>query len=163
MTKAKILYIDIETSPNIAMVWACGKQFVNHQQIIQDRRIICASYKWEGSSKVFNVDWGLGKQCDKNLCIHLSKVLASADLIIGQNHERFDIKWINTRVAYHGLDPINVKTLSMEDTLKLMRANFYLNSNSLAYAAKYFGVELKKDGGGFSRVKRILFDKDKAS
>ncbi len=158
---AKILYIDIETSPNIAMVWATGKQFVAHNQIIHERQIICISYKWEGSDKIYNIHWGVNKQCDLNLLKKIIPVLNKADLIIGQNHERFDIKWINTRIAYHRLDPINIKTLTLEDTMKLARANFYLNSNSMAYMSKYFKIEQKKDGGGWDRVKKIVLDKDK--
>ena len=159
--KAKILYIDIETSPNIMMVWSTGKQFVGHTQIIEERKIICVSYKWGGSDKVYNLHWGLKKQCDKSLLKNIIPVLNKADLIVGQNHERFDIKWINTRIAYHNLTPINVKTLTTLDTMKLAKANFYLNSNSMAYMSDFLGVEQKMDGGGWGRVKRILLDKDK--
>lgn len=159
--KSKILYIDIETSPNIMMVWSTGKQFVGHTQIIDERKIICISYKWSGSDKTYNVHWGVKKQCDKSLLEKIIPVMNKADLIIGQNHERFDIKWINTRLAFHNLTPINIKTLTMLDTMKLAKANFYLNSNSMAYMSKFLGVEQKMDGGGYARVKSIVLDKDK--
>lgn len=158
---SNILVIDIETAPNIAMVWSTGKQFVGHAQILEERKIVCISYKWIGKDKIYNVDWGLRKQCDKKMLEHIIPVIEKADLIVGQNHERFDIKWINTRIAYHALDPINIKTLTLEDTMKLAKNNFYLNSNSMDYMSDFFGVEQKKDGGGWGRIKKIVIDKDK--
>ena len=158
---SKILYIDIETSPNKAVVWSTGKQFVGHTQIFEERQIICISWKWSGSDKIHNIHWGFNKQCDKKIVEKIIPVLNKADLIIGQNHKRFDIKWINTRIAYHELTPINVKTLTLEDTMLLARAAFYLNSNSMAYMSKFFKIEQKMDGGGWDRVKRIVLDKDK--
>jgi hypothetical protein len=161
MTKAKILIIDIETSPNIVMSWACSKQFVGHTQIIGERQIVCISYKWHGEDKVYNHHWGFSKQCDKKLLEKIIPVMNKADLIVGQNHERFDIKWINTRVIYHRLEPINVKTLTLVDTMKMAKANFYFNSNSMAYMSKYLKIEQKMDGGGWTRIKKIILEKDK--
>ena len=162
MYKPKILCVDIETSPLKTIVWSTGTQFVSHNQIIPGghAQIITASISWRGSGVVKHRDWGLKKQCDKSLVKWLAAELVKADIIIGQNHKRFDIKWINARLAYHGLPPINVATLSLEDTLLLSRKSFHLPSHSLAYLLRYFGLpEQKQSGGGWERVIDIVFHK----
>ena len=42
--KPKILYFDIETSPCVAYVWGCGKQFVGSKQLKKERKIISIGY-----------------------------------------------------------------------------------------------------------------------
>lgn len=155
LKKINTLTIDIETSPNIGVFWGCGNQYVSHEQILVHRKIVAICYKWAGKKKVHKLHWS-ASQCDKKMLEKIIPVINKADLIIGQNHERFDLKWVNTRIAFHQLDPINVKVLTTEDTQNLMKGNFYLNSNSLLYASKYFDVQIKKDGGGWERIINIL-------
>jgi hypothetical protein len=47
----KRLFFDIETSPNIGYFWRAGyKLNIGHENIIEERKIICISYK-SGSIK----------------------------------------------------------------------------------------------------------------
>jgi len=76
------------------------------------------------------------------------KVVELADECVAHNGDGYDVKWIRTRCAYHGLycpDKIN-----SYDTLKKARKQFRLNSNKLDYIAKFFGVGEKMDTGGFT-------------
>jgi DNA polymerase elongation subunit (family B) len=123
---------------------------------MEESKIICICYKWYGEDKVHTLKWDKN-QCDKKMLIKFSKALIKADSIIGHNGEAFDIKWIQKRIAYHGLPPLG--KLPTDDTMKQMKKVFNLNSNSLAYSAKYFGLELKGTPGGVQTWLDIMFKK----
>lgn len=81
------------------------------------------------------------------MLVKFLKIVDQADECVAHNGDGYDIKWIRTRCAYHGLfcpDKIN-----SYDTLKKARKQFRLNSNKLDYIAKFFGVGEKMDTGGF--------------
>lgn len=157
MSKLRTLIFDIETSPCIGWFWRPGNnQSINHSQITQDNKIICICYKWHGEDEVHSLQWD-DNQCDKQLLIDFSTQLMLADSIIAHNGEAFDVKWVAKRIAYHGLPALG--QLPTDDTMKQMKKHFNLNSNSLAYACKYFGLHLKTDPGGISTWMDIMFKK----
>lgn len=159
---AKILYFDIETSFNIGAFWRPGmKVSLTTDQIIEERRIICVCYKWAGEKKVHTLDWGLNKQCDKKIIEKIAPVLAQADLVVGHNSDRFDIRWLNGRCLYHGLKPL--PAIRTEDTYKMAKRKFDLNGYRLDYLGEYLNVGRKIQTGGLGLWKRIHFDKCKKS
>lgn len=138
----KILYLDIEVSPNIGLFWRSGYEIkVTPDDIIQERAIICVCWKWDGEKTVHSLSWNKGD--DKELCKKFSKIIDEADIVCTQNGDSFDIKWLRTRCLYHNI-PFPVKLNSI-DTLKLAKANFYFNSNKLDYMGKFTGVGGKID------------------
>lgn len=156
--KIKRLFFDIETSPMIAYTWRVGwKINLNTDNIIEDWRIICISYKWEGEDKVHTLKWDKNK-CDKKLLEKFIKIANQADEIIAHNGDRFDIKKIRTRCIFHRI-PMFPKYRSL-DTLKKARGNFSFNSNRLDYIAKFLGVGAKLEHEGFQMwVKCMQGDK----
>ena len=63
--KIKRLFFDIETSPMIVYSWRVGwKLNIGTDNIIEDWKVICISYKWEGEDKVHTLSW------DKNNVIN---------------------------------------------------------------------------------------------
>lgn len=140
------LFLDIETSYNICRVWRCGYNLtVGPQDIIEERKIICVSWKWAHDPKTYNLKWDRNK-CDKKLLEQLIPVMDAADEIVMHNGDRFDEKWIRTRCLYHGVkcEP-KYKTL---DTLKKAKAHFNFNSNKLDYILKFLGKDGKRETGG---------------
>ena len=139
-TGFKRLFYDIETSPNIGIFWQSGyKLNIPHDNIIQERAIICICWKWEGQSEVFYSQWNKGD--DKDCIDAFMKVAMTADELIGHNGDNFDEKWIRTRCLLHGIDcPPKLNSL---DTLKKARAHFRFNSNRLDYIAKFLGLDGK--------------------
>ena len=139
--EGKILIYDLETSPNIGWFWRAGfKQNINTNQILQERAIICVSYKWLGEDTVYNLNWD-SNQCDRFLIEQFVEVLNEADLIIAHNGDRFDIKWLRTRALFHRIPMLpNYKQF---DTLKVAKSKLYLNSNRLDYISKFLGFEGK--------------------
>lgn len=156
MNKPRKLYFDIETSFNIVSAWNVGyKVNISHQNIIKERAIICICYKWEHEKTVHSLTWDKD-QCDKKMLEEFVRVANTADVIIGQNHEKFDLPWVRTRCFFHRIPMFpNYDTI---DTLKKARANFRFNSNTLDYMSKFagFGGKLPTD---YSLWNKIILDK----
>ncbi len=165
LSNSKIMYVDLETSFNLAAIWRPGKQHVAVEQIVQESKIICAAWVWEHDPNTQNViDWGLEEQDDYRLCSVLQQEMSKADLVIGQNSDKFDIKFFRGRLWQHKLP--NVECLTTLDTLKLSRAAFNLNSHKLDYLLKriglpgkikmslddWVGVVLKKDRDSLTKM-----------
>lgn len=137
---AGILFLDIETSHNIGVFFRPGKQYVSHKQILQEAKIICVCYKWGGEDKVYTEHFGLKKQDDTPLLRKIVKVINSAECVITQNGDRFDLPWIQHQLCVRGLPPINSKPhLLTLDTLKASRCAFNRNSHSLDYRSRLYG------------------------
>ena len=152
--KIKRLFYDIETSPMIAYTWRIGYDLnLNHTNIISDWKIICVSYKWEGSDKVHNLKWDKN-QDDKELVRKFVDILNQADEIVAHNGDRFDIKKIRTRAVLQGV-PMKPKYRSL-DTLKKAKAHFSFNSNGLNNLAKDLDVGEKMPHTGFQMWKDVL-------
>lgn len=154
---AKILYWDLETSPNTVFSWNIGSRInLSIDNIVHERAIICVSYKWKGEKKVHNIQWKLGD--DKELVQKFSKIIQDADISIGHNSDRFDLPWLRGRCIKHGvLISLKGKTI---DTLKLSRKLFRLNSNKLDYLGKYLDLG-KKQETGYGLWKDIVLKNDK--
>lgn len=136
----KRLFFDLEVSPNIVLSWNVGREIsLSPDDIIHERAIICACYKWEGSDKVHSIEWKKGD--DKDLLVKFARIIDSADEVITQNGDSFDIKWLRARCIYHKIE-ISPKFNSI-DTLKMARAGFKFNSNKLDYMGQFLGIGKK--------------------
>lgn len=154
--QVKRLFFDIETSPNIGYFWRTGYNLnITPENIIEERRIICISYKWESEEEIHTLTWDKN-QCDKKMLKEFISVANHADELIAHNGDRFDIKWIRTRCIYHRIPMFpNYKTL---DTLKKAKSGFNFNSNKLDYIAQYLGVGAKVKHSGFDMWKGVMMN-----
>jgi len=155
----KRLFFDIESSPMIVYSWRTGwKLTIGTENIIEDWKIICISYKWEGEDKVHTLDWGKD-MCDKKLLQDFIQIANTADEMVGHNGDRFDLKKIRTRCIFHRI-PMFPEYKSL-DTLKKAKSGFSFNSNRLDYIAKFLGVGAKLEHEGFNMwVKCMKGDKE---
>ena len=153
----KVLFFDLEVSPNTVFTWNVGRKIsINHESIINERKIICVCWKFEGSDKVHSLEWNHND--DKELVKKFSEIFNSADIVIGQNSDNFDIKWLRTRCLFHKI-PLKVKVNSI-DTLKMDRQSFRFNTNRLDYMSKFLGNEGKTETS-FGLWKDIVLYNDK--
>jgi uncharacterized protein YprB with RNaseH-like and TPR domain len=153
----KRLFFDIETSPNVVLSWRTGYQLtIPHDNILEERAIICICYKWEGEDEVHSLTWDKNHE-DKKMLQQFVPIINSADEAVGHNGDRYDLKWLKTRCLFHRI-PMYPKYVTI-DTLKIARASFTLNSNKLDYIAKFLGFGGKMDTGGFGLWKAIVLDK----
>ena len=143
----KRLFFDIETSPLIAYTWRIGYNInINYENVIEDFKVICISYKWENESKVKSLWWDNNLD-DKQMLIDFIKIANTADEIVAHNGDRFDIKKVRTRCIYHRI-PMFPKYRTL-DTLKKAKGGFVFPDNKLNTIAKYLGVGAKLEHEGF--------------
>ena len=145
--KTKILYFDIETSPNIGYTWGTYEQ--NVIEFVKEWHLLSVAWKWnDGATKVVgNMDYSSDQTNDLGVTEKLWELFDEADLVIGHNIDRFDIRKANARFLYHGMTmPSDFKTV---DTLKVARRTFALNSNKLNDIAKFLNLGQKATTGGF--------------
>lgn len=144
MKKPKILFFDIETSPNLAYVWGKYQQDVIAYEA--ESEMISFAYKWLGDPKVICETKQYDKT-DKELVSKLAKILQEADLIVAHNGDQFDLKKTRTRMLFHGHDVLGPVTTI--DTLKIAKRYFKFNSNRLDDLGKYLAVGRKVKHTGF--------------
>lgn len=156
----KILIFDIETSLIPATVWWTGKQHVSHNQLTGEAKIITISYKWLNEDKAYVLNWD-ENQCDKEMLKSFLDVYNSADMVIGQNSDKFDIRFLNARAMKHSLY-INTLVKSY-DIIKQTKKLFRLPSYSMDYITKYLGIQGKLRHTGRSMWEDIQFGNKKES
>ena len=142
---SNILIYDIETSRCKAWVWWTGKQYIGHNQLIDEPKVITISWKWLGTDKVEYLTWDKNHS-DEALMKDFLKVYNKSDMVIGYNNDRFDNRWINARAMKYNLD-VNVHVRSY-DIMKEEKRVFRVPSYSMAYMSKYSSVTLKQGHEG---------------
>lgn len=156
MSDIKRMFWDIETSPNIGLFWKSGyKVNIPPENIIQEKKIICICWKWEGHKRVFSLTWDKGD--DEQMIGEFLPVLEEADEAVAHNGDHFDLKWFNAQAMQYGMSvPPDTRTV---DTLVIARRRFYLNSNRLDYIANLLFGE-GKTKTSFDMWRKILLDND---
>src|SRR5688572_23893109 len=110
MTSPKTLFYDIETTHNIVATFDLREEYTPHTNVLQERYVVCAAWRWRGESKINTVSvldnsklYNKDPYNDKHVIETLHGVLSEADVIVAHNGDAFDKKYINTRALFHGL------------------------------------------------------------
>ena len=140
-----ILIYDIETSKAKAEVWWTGKQYVRANQIVEEPKVITICYKWLGENQVHALTWD-ENQSDEKMLKEFLKVYNQADMIIGQNNNNFDNRWINARAAKYNLF-VNMHVKSF-DIMKQTKKHFRLLGYGMGYITKFLKVPTKLEHEG---------------
>lgn len=147
MAKPKVrrIFYDLETSPNLALIWRAGfKITVNPEAIVKERQIICIGWKWEGEKKVHVISWDR-HQDDKAMLKEFLAEAEKADELCAHFGDSFDMPWLRGRCLIQGLDPLPLfKTI---DTKALASKYYYFNSNKLDYLGGVLGFGHKLHTG----------------
>lgn len=150
-TGPKVLFFDIETAPALGWVWRWYDSKVI--ELEQDWYILAFAYKWEGTNEVGveGLDdqrgYKAGTTDDRLLVEKLHHLLDQADIVIGHNGDKFDLRKANARFLVHDLPPPS--PYQTVDTLKEARRYFSFMSNRLSEIAKALGLSQKEQTGGF--------------
>lgn len=146
---AKILFLDIETFPNVAYVW--GKYQQDVIRYLQEGCIATYAAKWLGSPHILSgalpdyKGYRAGSYDDSKLVKDLWALIAEADIVVAHNGDDFDLRVCTARFLKHGLvPPAPIKTV---DTKKIAKRVARFNSNSLNDIGQYlnFGKKIKTD------------------
>ncbi len=138
--EAKVVTLDIETSPLKVSVWRLGEQRVNLEQVLEDWHIMAWSAKWLNQPEVIYRE-ARKPSGEKSILTALWKVLDEADIVISQNGEAFDLPKIESRMMLHGLKPFS--PVKHHDTYKQLK-KIGFTSHKLEYLTDKFCKKYKK-------------------
>jgi DNA polymerase elongation subunit (family B) len=141
----KILFLDIETSPNLAHVWGLWQQNVAINQLVNSTEVICFGARWYGQRKVHFSSVHHDGKAEMLKAIH--ELLDEADAVVGWNSAAFDMKHLRREFIENDmLPPSPSKDI---DLMKVARQQFKFPSNKLDYVAQKLGVGKKVKHSGF--------------
>src|SRR5574337_1268832 len=92
----KLLTIDIETLPITASTWGLFDQNIGLSMIQDDWAMLSFAAKWYGKRKTFYDDTRAAASIrdDKDIVAQLVALLDEADVVIGHNIKKFNIRKI---------------------------------------------------------------------
>ena len=142
--KARILILDIETTPIIAHVWRLWDNNVGLNQIVSDWHLMSWSAKWLGEEEIMYLDQRDKDDIsdDRDLLEQMWYLLDEADIIVTQNGKKFDEKKLNARFILNGMKPPS--SYKHVDTVQIARRKFGFTSNKLAYMTDKLCTKHKK-------------------
>lgn len=145
--EARVILLDIETSPNVAYVWGKYEQNVIAYQ--SEWQLLSMAWKVLGDKKTHCIARPQFKDTtDKAITKAIYDVVASADAVIAHNGFKFDVPKLKAKFIEHGLPPL--PPIKVIDTRKIARAQFMFNSNSLNDLAFTLKLGKKAETGGFA-------------
>ena len=162
----KILLLDIETNPLEAYVWGLWDNNVSLNMIKEDWSVLGWCAKWYGEDEVFyeDVKSQKNKRDDSKILKKMWELLDEADIVVGHNSDKFDIKRLSARFIQHGMKPPS--SFKRIDTVKLAKKHFGFTSNKLEYLTDKLCKRYKKlkhgNFPGFSMWEQCLKDNKEA-
>lgn len=148
---SKYLFLDIETSPDVAVTFKRFNANFSQDNIIQEGGVILSiSWRWlnEKNARGLALTPNEALMCnDKRLCAVLYALIENADVVIGHNIDKFDLAVIKSRVVINKMLPLKkVRTI---DTLKLAK-QMKFQSNRLGSLGVALGEGDKLGHSGIS-------------
>lgn len=133
----KLLTYDIETPLYLGYFFGLGEQILRHTQFLErsvfQSGIICIAAKWYHKKEVMLFTGNTAIE-------DLDRESKKADVCLGKNSDKFDVKRINSERMLHDLTPYPQWMDKREDLEKQMRKYFYFPSQSLDYISKRLGL-----------------------
>lgn len=160
----KVLFIDIE---NLAhLIWAWGTWETDAIEMERPGHLLSMAYKWLGEKQTHVI-----AQCDykgykpmsdddEPLCRDIWNLLDEAEVIIGHNAQKFDIKKINYRFMLHGMTPTS--PYKIVDTLTAVKRVAQAPSHKLDALGKDMKLGRKIEHEGWSLWKKCYLGDPKA-
>lgn len=149
---AKILVLDIETSPNLAYVWGLFKQDIALSQIEMVGQVISFAYRWHGEKQIgFHSDFhdGHGIMLDR-----AHSLMSEADVIVHWNGTSFDMPHLNRELVLGGYEP--PAPYKQVDLCLVVRKQFRFTSNKLDHVAQQLNVGAKTTHSGFTLWRKCM-------
>jgi predicted RNA-binding Zn-ribbon protein involved in translation (DUF1610 family) len=132
----KVLFFDLETTPLLGWTWRAYED--NLLEIQKDSELLALGW-WVAGDAPEVVS--RRTKSERQMVRILWQLFDSADVVVAQNGDRFDIKVANTLFQRYGLNPPSpYKTV---DTLKLAKKYFRFPKNNLDYLGKILVGETK--------------------
>ncbi len=142
--RPRVIFYDIETAPSLGYYYDLWKEG-NIVSTVEPWFMLSFAYKVQGEKKIHYhcladyPGYSRNKKCDKALVTDLHRlVFGTADVLVGHNIDCFDSKKSRARFLYHGLPP--TRPIPTNDTLKIARRIFKIDSNRLNALGEFLGI-----------------------
>lgn len=148
----RVLTIDIESKPLISAHWGLWNQNIGTGQIIDHGGLLCFAAKWYDADEVlFYSEWEHGTGPMVQAAWDL---LNEADLVVGYNSARYDVKRLANDFLKAGLNP--PMPYRQVDLYKVNKKQFDLPSRKLDYIAQQTLGDKKTPHTGFQLWMDVL-------
>ena len=135
----KILILDVETSPHLSFHFRRWQENIPRANTVDESHITCWAAKWAGEREVdFMSEWDDGFVA---MMSGLWYAMDDADVVLGFNSDKFDVKRINTEFIKLGWEAPS--PYEKVDLYKQIRKNFAFSSNRLKDLLKELGLSPK--------------------
>lgn len=158
MSGPRILFFDVETSPNTVYSWGLWNQNIGIKQMIESSKVLCWSAKWKGDKKVLYS--GLNTDTHEDMITKAHALLDEADVVVTYNGKRFDTPTIQKEFVLMGLAP--PAPFKQLDVFQVVKRKFRFPSNKLEYVAQKLGLGGKIQHEGFELWVRCMEGDPKA-
>ena len=152
----RILLLDIEWRPALALVWQPWQENITPEKIVEDGGLLCVGAKYLGDKSVqLFSEWEHGHD---GMLSGIHDMMSYADAIVTYNGDRYDLPKLRGEFLLHGLDPTPPCT-SVDCIKAVKKFGFFMNR--LAYIAPLLGVGSKIENEGMPFWKKVMAgDKD---
>lgn len=102
-SELRVLFFDIECSMAKGYFYGLYDQNISIQNIVEQPRMIAFTAKWLGKKKV--IAFSEYHQSRKEMLDEMHALLDEADVVVGWNSKRFDVKWVQGELIVEGYTP----------------------------------------------------------
>lgn len=154
----KILFMDIETSPHLSWHFGRWKENIPKSKTVLESRVLCWAAKWyEQKTIKFQSEWNVGAE---QMLDEMWQLLDEADVVVGYNSKKFDVKRLNAEFIKQGWDAPS--PYQQVDLYLQVKKNFAFSSNRLDDVLEELGLQQKLAHEGFNLWMKVM-DGDKAA
>lgn len=149
----KILYIDIETMPNLGLVFDLWNQNLSLAQLQEPNDALCFAAFWDGAPNrpIFYSVWDDGHEAMVRAAWDL---LDEADVVVHYNGRKFDIPWLQRLFVELGLSPPS--PFRQVDLYRVVSSQFRFPSNKLEFVAQRLLGTTKVKHEGFGLWVKVM-------
>lgn len=140
-----ILFIDIETRPNLGYFWRMFDENIGLSQMIEEGQVISFAAKWRGTNTT--EFYSMFHDGHEEMIRQAHRLLDEADFVLHWNGKKFDIPHLNKEFVLQGLTPPS--TFKQLDLMLTARKQFNFVSNKLQHVSTALGFDGKFDHEGF--------------
>lgn len=149
---ARVLYLDIETSPLLTYSWGLFNQNMGLNQLVEPSRVLCFAAKWRDEKQTpLYSEWEHGHD---GMIQAAHDLLAEASVVVHYNGAKFDIPTLNGEFAKANMPP--PEPSRQLDLYKVVKSRFRLTSHKLDFVSKHLGLGGKMQHQGFDLWAGVL-------
>ncbi len=148
----KILYIDIENSPNVGEMWQLWNVNFGLNQVREWSKVICFSAMWSDEEDV--MFYSVYHDGYETMLTAAYDLLDEADIVVHFNGKRFDIPVLMKEFLLGGFPPPS--PFEQVDLYQEVKRVFRFTSNKLDHIVQMLGLGAKEQTGGHSLWTRCM-------